>query len=144
MALTLHPHLQCRGLKLGRAIPLPALRALVARKGGTFTLKSKLLRVRVMNGGVGITRILNFGTRRRGAISFPCTQNSKTCCHFSLKNGIVELHFHRGQLKAESAMYTQFSSASHHKFILSSYIYLHIILFTAHTGVTLFHDGTVI
>ena len=25
-----HPHLQCRGLKLGRAIPLPAIRALVA------------------------------------------------------------------------------------------------------------------
>ena len=31
------PHLQCRGLKLGRAIPLPILRALVACKGGTFT-----------------------------------------------------------------------------------------------------------
>ena len=31
------PHLQCRGLKLGRATPLPALRAVVARKGGTFT-----------------------------------------------------------------------------------------------------------
>ena len=36
--LTLHPHLQCRGLKLGRDIPLRALRALVARKGGTFTI----------------------------------------------------------------------------------------------------------
>ena len=32
-----HPHLQCRGLKLGRAIPLPTLRAFVACKGGTFT-----------------------------------------------------------------------------------------------------------
>ena len=32
-----HPHLQCRGLKLGRAIPLPALRALVACIGRTFT-----------------------------------------------------------------------------------------------------------
>ena len=32
-----HPHLQCRGLKKGRAIPLPTLRALVAYKGGTFT-----------------------------------------------------------------------------------------------------------
>jgi hypothetical protein len=30
------PHLQCRGLTLGRAIPLPALKTLVARKGGTF------------------------------------------------------------------------------------------------------------
>ena len=30
-----HPHLQCRGLKQGRAIPLPTLRALVAY---TFTL----------------------------------------------------------------------------------------------------------
>ena len=30
VVLTPHPHLQCRGLKLGRAIPLPALRALVA------------------------------------------------------------------------------------------------------------------
>ena len=28
--LTPHPHLQCRCLKLGRAIPLPTLRALVA------------------------------------------------------------------------------------------------------------------
>ena len=28
--LTPHPYLQCRGLKLGTAIPLPALRALVA------------------------------------------------------------------------------------------------------------------
>ena len=35
--LTPHPNLQCRGLKLGRAIPLPALRTLVACKGGTFT-----------------------------------------------------------------------------------------------------------
>ena len=33
-----HPHLQCRGLKLGRAIPLPTLRAFAAYKGGTFTL----------------------------------------------------------------------------------------------------------
>ena len=33
-----HPHLQCRGLKLGRAIPLPTLRALVANKGGNFTV----------------------------------------------------------------------------------------------------------
>ena len=32
------PHLQFRGLKLGRAIPLPALRALVACIGRTFTL----------------------------------------------------------------------------------------------------------
>jgi hypothetical protein len=37
VVLTPNPHLQCRGLKFGRAIPLPALRALVARKGGTFT-----------------------------------------------------------------------------------------------------------
>ena len=34
---TPHPHLQCRGLKVGRAIPLPALRALVACMGRTFT-----------------------------------------------------------------------------------------------------------
>ena len=34
MALTPHPYLQCRGLKKGRAIPLPTLRALVAYKGG--------------------------------------------------------------------------------------------------------------
>ena len=39
MVLTPHPHLQCRGLKLGRAIPIPALIALVARKGGTFTFR---------------------------------------------------------------------------------------------------------
>ena len=32
-----HPHLQCRGLKYGTAIPVPTLRALVAHKGGTFT-----------------------------------------------------------------------------------------------------------
>ena len=32
-----HPHLQCRGLKQGRAIPLPTLRALVACRGRTFT-----------------------------------------------------------------------------------------------------------
>jgi len=31
-----HPHIQCRGLKLGIAIPLPTLRALVTRKGGTY------------------------------------------------------------------------------------------------------------
>ena len=31
-----YPHLQCRGLKKGRAIHLPTLRALVAYKGGTF------------------------------------------------------------------------------------------------------------
>ena len=31
-----HPHFQYRGLKKGRAIPLPTLRALVACKGGTF------------------------------------------------------------------------------------------------------------
>ena len=37
VALTTHPQLQCRGLKLGRAIPLPTLRGLVACKGGTFT-----------------------------------------------------------------------------------------------------------
>ena len=33
MVLTPQPHLQCRGLKLGRAIPLSALRALVACYG---------------------------------------------------------------------------------------------------------------
>ena len=32
------PSLQCRGLKNGRAIRLPTLRALVAYTGGTFTL----------------------------------------------------------------------------------------------------------
>ena len=32
-----HPHLQFRGLKNGRATPLPTLRALVAYEGGTFT-----------------------------------------------------------------------------------------------------------
>ena len=32
-----HSHFQCRGLKKGRAIPLPTLRALVAYKGTTFT-----------------------------------------------------------------------------------------------------------
>ena len=37
-----HPHLQCRGLKLGRATPLPALRALVACIGGTFTFTHSL------------------------------------------------------------------------------------------------------
>jgi hypothetical protein len=37
VVLTTHPNLQCRGLKKGRAIPLPTLRALVACKGGTFT-----------------------------------------------------------------------------------------------------------
>ena len=31
------PQLQCRGLKKGRAIPLPTLRALVAYAEGTFT-----------------------------------------------------------------------------------------------------------
>ena len=31
------PHLQCRGLKLGGAIPLPSIRAVVVYKGGTFT-----------------------------------------------------------------------------------------------------------
>ena len=36
--LTHHPHLQCRGLKLGRAISLFALRAVVAPKVGTITL----------------------------------------------------------------------------------------------------------
>ena len=36
--LTPHPHLQCRSLKKCRAIPLPTLRALVAHKGGTFTV----------------------------------------------------------------------------------------------------------
>ena len=35
------PHLQCRGLKLGRAIPQPALRALVACVGRTFYLNCK-------------------------------------------------------------------------------------------------------
>ena len=34
----LHPHLQCRGLKQGKAIPLPTLRVLVAYTGRTFTL----------------------------------------------------------------------------------------------------------
>ena len=37
MVLTHHPHLQCRGLKMGRAIPLPTLRALVVYTGRTFT-----------------------------------------------------------------------------------------------------------
>ena len=37
MVLTPHPHLPCRGLKKGKAIHLPTLRALVAYKGGTFT-----------------------------------------------------------------------------------------------------------
>jgi hypothetical protein len=32
VVLNPYPHLQCRGLKKGRAIPLPALRALVAYK----------------------------------------------------------------------------------------------------------------
>ena len=36
--LSPHPHLQCRGLKKGRAIPLPTLRALVAYKGGNLYL----------------------------------------------------------------------------------------------------------
>ena len=31
-----HPHLQCRGLKQGRAKPLPTLRALVACTGRTY------------------------------------------------------------------------------------------------------------
>ena len=31
------PHLQCRGLKLGRAVPLPTVKALVAYTGRTFT-----------------------------------------------------------------------------------------------------------
>ena len=31
-----HPYFQCRGLKQGRAIPLPTVRALVAYTGGTF------------------------------------------------------------------------------------------------------------
>ena len=35
-----HPHLQCGGLKLGRAIPVLTLRALVAYTGGTFTFFS--------------------------------------------------------------------------------------------------------
>jgi hypothetical protein len=39
-----HPHLQCRGLKKGRAIPLPTLRALVACKGGSSTLPFPSLR----------------------------------------------------------------------------------------------------
>ena len=34
---TPRPHLQCRGLKLGRSMPLPTLRAFVAYKGRTFT-----------------------------------------------------------------------------------------------------------
>ena len=34
-----HPHLQCRGLKFGRAIPLPALRALVACYRGNLLQK---------------------------------------------------------------------------------------------------------
>jgi hypothetical protein len=37
VVLTTHHHLQYRGLEKGTAISLPALRALVAYKGGTFT-----------------------------------------------------------------------------------------------------------
>ena len=37
MVLIPHPYLQCRDLKLGRAIPLPTLRVLVVYKGATFT-----------------------------------------------------------------------------------------------------------
>ena len=39
--LTPQPHPQCRGLKLGRAIPLPALRALVACYREKLCLKNK-------------------------------------------------------------------------------------------------------
>ena len=38
--LTPHPHLQCRGLKLGSAIPLPALRVSVAYTGGELIYSS--------------------------------------------------------------------------------------------------------
>jgi hypothetical protein len=37
VVLTPHPHLQYRGLKLGRAIPLSALRDLVTYTGRIFT-----------------------------------------------------------------------------------------------------------
>jgi hypothetical protein len=36
-----HPHLQCRGLKKGRAIPLHTLRGLATYKGGNFTFYVK-------------------------------------------------------------------------------------------------------
>ena len=38
VVLSPHPHLQCRGLKKGRATPVPILRALVACKGETLPL----------------------------------------------------------------------------------------------------------
>ena len=43
MELIPHPHLQYRGLKKGRAIPLPTLRVVVACVEGTFTFNRYLL-----------------------------------------------------------------------------------------------------
>ena len=53
-----HPHLQCRGLKQGRAIPLPTLRALVACIGGNPYLSSPMR------------------TKDRHTDTFYCTQNA--------------------------------------------------------------------
>ena len=44
-----HLHLQCRGLKLGRAIPLPTLRGLVACIGRTFTFTFTLRNLPSLN-----------------------------------------------------------------------------------------------
>ena len=51
-----HPHLQCWGLKLGRSIPLPALRALVACIGRifTFTFVCNKIFTRAVHPGQGL------------------------------------------------------------------------------------------
>ena len=84
------PHLQCRGLKLGRAIPLPALRPLVACIGRTFTLHTINSNSRISNYQFSLFSEKNPVIRILcifGWLAVPISTDkwSSTVCNFSYK-----------------------------------------------------------
>ena len=83
-----------------------------------------------------------------------CPQKYIARCYLFVRNRIFKLHLHIGKLNADTEMYIYFfkyytsqqqsmfrSSGSYHKYILSSYICLYIILFTVGTSVAVLHNA---
>ena len=89
--LTTHPHLQCRGLKVGRAIPLSALRALGAYKGRTFTVRRR-------EKGTEREREGEMNTKQ-GETPLRLEGKQETYCSGSSQTALARLS-HKGRLEA--------------------------------------------